>query len=334
MTNAQHDNMKNTPETMPVPDIGIQSRILTIRGVQVMLDSDLAFLYGVTTKRLNEQVKRNIARFPERFMFRLTADDMTCLRSQIATSNDAGTSADTPLRSQIATSKRGGVRYLPYAFTEHGITMLASVLNSEAAIAASVRIIDTFVAMRRVLASIAPLLTRIEVTERRQIVDQARNEENQRRNEERFEKIFDAMNDRRFPPQKVFFDGEFFDAFVQMKRFVRQAKKTLTVIDPHFDDSCLPLIAQKRTGVAVTVVRSSLPHLDHRLHAADVAQFNRQYSDSLEVKLSDKFHDRYLIIDGETLIHVGASLNHLGKRCFAFSTLDSEFIPDIMARVP
>ena len=204
MTPAPYANMKSTPETMPVPDAGIQSRIVTIRGVQVMLDSDLSILYGVTTKRLNEQVKRNIARFPEHFMFHLTPDDMV------------------GLRSQIATSKRGGVRYLPHAFTEHGITMLASVLNSEAAIAASVRIIDTFVAMRRVLASIAPLLTRLEVAERRQIVDQARNEAKQLRDEERFERIFDAMNDRRFPPQKVFFDGEFFDAFVQMKRFVRR----------------------------------------------------------------------------------------------------------------
>ncbi len=325
--------MGNVTSLIPISDTDIQSRILTIRGVQVMLDSDLALLYGVTTKRLNEQVKRNVARFPARFMFRLSHEDMESLKSQIVTSKRLGESTDTPLRSQIATSKRGGVRYLPYAFTEHGVTMLASVLNSETAIAASVRIIDTFVAMRRALASLAPLLTRIEAAERRQIVDQSRNDTNQAHNEERFKLIFDAMNDKKFPPQKVFFDGEFFDAFVQMKKFIRQAKKELVVIDPYFDDSCLPLIAQRRPGVAVTVVRST-KKAENSLHAIDVAQFNKQHRDALTVKLTDKFHDRYLIIDNATLIHVGASLNCLGKRCFAFSTLDAAFIPEIMARVP
>lgn len=232
--------MEKASPLTPAPDTDIQSRILTIRGVQVMLDSDLALLYGVTTKRLNEQVKRNVARFPARFMFRLSHEDIESLRSQFATSKELGAFADTPLRSQFATSKRGGVRYLPYAFTEHGVTMLASVLNSKTAVAASVRIIDTFVAMRRTLASLAPLLTRIEATERRQIVDQSKNDANQAHNEERFKLIFDAMNDKKFPQQKVFFDGEFFDAFVQMKKFIRQAKKELVVIDPYFDDSCLP----------------------------------------------------------------------------------------------
>lgn len=307
--------MEKASPLIPASDTDIQSRILTIRGVQVMLDSDLALLYGVTTKRLNEQVKRNVARFPARFMFRLSHEDIESLRSQ------------------FATSKRGGVRYLPYAFTEHGVTMLASVLNSKTAVAASVRIIDTFVAMRRTLASLAPLLTRIEATERRQIVDQSKNDANQAHNEERFKLIFDAMNDKKFPQQKVFFDGEFFDAFVQMKKFIRQAKKELVVIDPYFDDSYLPLIAQRRPGVVVTIVRSS-KKAANSLHAVDVAQFNKQHANALTVKLTDKFHDRYLIIDNTALIHVGASLNCLGKRCFAFSTLDAAFIPDIMARVP
>ena len=220
----------------------IRSRILTIRGVQVMLDRDLAELYGVPTKRLNEQVKRNIERFPERFMFQLTVEDAADLRSQFATSNKEAETGIDVLRSQFATSKRGGTRYLPYAFTEHGIIMLASVLNSPTAIAASVQITDTFVAMRRALASLAPLLSRIEATERRQL----KQEDAQARNEERF---------------------------------------------------------------------------------------NAQYADSLTVKVSDSFHDRFLIIDGSTLIHVGASLNHLGKKCFAFSSLDKSNIPDILAKL-
>ena len=301
----------------------IRSRIFTIRGVQIMLDRDLAELYGVATKALNQAVKRNIERFPERYMFQLNKDDVANMRSQIVTLN-----SDNPgsiLRSQIVTSRWGGTRYLPYAFTEHGIIMLASVLNSPTAVEASVRIIDTFVAMRRALASIAPLLSRIEATERRQLklVD------SQVRNEERFKLILDAMQDKKFPPQKVFFDGQVYDAFEQMKKFIRMAKKELIIIDPYFADSVLPLIAQKRKDVEVLVVKNSRSKL---LHNVDVVQFNTQYANSLTVKVSDRFHDRFLIIDKTTLIHVGASLNNLGKKCFAFSSLDKSNIPDVLAK--
>ena len=295
-----------------------------------MLASDLSVLYDVPTKRLNEQVKRNIERFPERFMFQLTAEDVANLRSQIATSNPEACQHDTVLRSQFATSKRGGIRYLPYAFTEHGIIMLASVLNSPTAVAASVRITEAFVAMRKALASIAPLLARIEANERRQIVDQVKNDANQERNEERFKLILDAMQDKRFPPQKVFYDGQIYDAFEQMKKFVRTAKKELIIIDPYFADCVLLLVAQKRQGVSVLVVKNSRSRL---LHDVDVARFNAQYGNSLTVKVSDKFHDRFIIIDKAALIHVGASLNHLGKKCFAFSSLDKSNIPDILARI-
>ena len=302
----------------------IRSRIFTIRGVQVMLDRDLAELYGVATKALNQAVKRNIERFPERYMFQVNKDDVANMRSQIVTlnSDDSG----SVLRSQFVTSRWGGTRYLPYAFTEHGIIMLASVLNSPTAVEASVRITDTFVAMRRALASIAPLLSRIEATECRQL----KLEDSQVRNEERFKLILDAMQDKKFPPQKVFFDGQVYDAFEQMKKFVHMAKKELIIIDPYFADSVLPLIAQKRKDVEVLVVKNSRSKL---LHDVDVAQFNSQYANSLTVKVSDRFHDRFLIIDKTTLIHVGASLNHLGKKCFAFSSLDKSNILDILAKI-
>ena len=302
----------------------IRSRIFTIRGVQVMLDRDLAELYGVATKALNQAVKRNIERFPERYMFQLNKDDVANMRSQIVTLNSD--ESGSILRSQIVTSRWGGTRYLPYAFTEHGIIMLASVLNSPTAVEASVRITDTFVAMRRTLASIAPLLSRIEATERRQL----KLEDSQVKNEERFKLILDAMQDKKFPSQKVFFDGQVYDAFEQMKKFVRMAKKELIIIDPYFADSVLPLIAQKRKDVEVLVVKNSHSKL---LHDVDVAQFNEQYANSLAVKVSDRFHDRFLIIDKTTLIHVGASLNHLGKKCFAFSSLDKSNIPDILAKI-
>ena len=289
----------------PIAADAIRSRILTIRGVQVILDRDLAELYGVTTGALNQAVKRNKNRFPERFMFQLTKEE------------------SENLKSQSVISSWGGSRSYPYAFTEQGIAMLSSVLRSETAILVSIRIMDVFVAMRKALASFAPMLTRLDVVERRQIVDQARNEE-------RFKLILDAMQDKKFPPQKVFYDGQIYDAFEQMKKFVRMAKTELIIIDPYFADCVLPLIAQKRQGVAVLAVKNSRNKL---LHAVDVAKFNAQYANSLTVKTSDKFHDRFLIIDKTTLIHVGASLNHLGKKCFAFSSLDKSNIPDILAKL-
>ena len=306
----------------------IRSRILTIRGVQVMLDRDLAELYGVPTKRLNEPVKRNARRFPNNFMFQLSKAELEDWRSQIATSNKGN------WMSQNATSKmqqavKMGARKRPYAFTEHGIIMLASVLKSETAIDVSIRITNAFVAMRKALISIAPVMARIAETERLQLEEKTARLADQKRNEERFSVIFKAMDGDDFPPQKVFFDGQVYDAFEQMKKFVRMAKTELIVIDPYFDDSVLPLIAQKRPSVSVLVVKNTRKNL---LHAVDVAQFNAQYNNTLTVKESVKFHDRFLIIDKTTLIHVGASLNHLGKKCFAFSSLDKSNIPDILAK--
>ena len=338
--------MNDLTITEPVNVDIIRSRIITIRGVQVMLDRDLAELYGVSTSRLNEQVKRNIRRFPENFMFQLTSEELEDWRSQFATSNSA-TLGNEILRSQIVTSKgkdwisqnatsnlrqsvKMGVRKRPYAFTEHGIIMLASVLKSATAIDASIRITNVFVAMRKALISIAPVMARIAETERLQLEEKTARLADQKRNEERFDVIFKAMDGDDFPPQKVFFDGQIYDAFDQMKKFERMAKAELIVIDPYFDDSVLPLIAQKKPGVSVLVVKNKRKNL---LHAVDVAQFNAQYGNSLIVKESDKFHDRFLIIDKTTLIHVGASFNHLGKKCFAFSSMDKSNIPDILAKI-
>ena len=301
----------------------IRSRIFTIRGVQVMLDRDIAALYGVTTGALNQAVKRNKSRFPERFMFQMNKTEVENLKSQSVISSFSDSPGTEILKSQPVISSWGGSRSYPYAFTEQGIAMLSSVLRSETAILVSIKIMDVFVAMRKALASFAPMLTRLDVVERRQIVDQARNEE-------RFKLILDAMRDKKFPPQKVFYDGQIYDAFEQMKKFVRMAKSELIIIDPYFADCVLPLVAQKRQGVSVLVVKNSRQKL---LHAVDVARFNAQYANSLTVMTSDKFHDRFLIIDKATLIHVGASLNHLGKKCFAFSSLDKSNIPDILAKI-
>ena len=296
-----------------IDDDFVKSRIHTIRGVQVMLDRDLAEIYDVPTKRLNEQVKRNSDRFPAAFKFSLSKREMEELVANC---------------DRFGRMKHSSVPMT--AFTEHGIIMLASVLKSGVAIQASIRITNAFVAMRKALASIAPVMARLAETERRQLEDRTRQIADQARNEERFDTIFKAMDGGDFPPQKIFYDGQVYDAFEQMKKFVQMAKAELIVIDPYFADSVLQLVAQKRTGVSVLVVRNSRNRL---LHAADVDAFNAQYGNSLAVKTSDRFHDRFLILDRSVLIHVGASLNYLGKKCFAFSSLDKSNIPDILAKL-
>ena len=312
--------MMDKEEKSVVPtleDDSIRSRILTIRGVQVMLDRDLAELYGVPTGRLNEQVKRNIKRFPDSFMCQLTREELENWKSQFATSN-------------LQQSVKMGIRKRPYAFTEYGIIMLASVLRSDTAIDVSIRITRAFVVMRKALTSIAPVMARIVETERLQLEEKTARLADQKRNEERFDVIFKAMDGNDFPPQKIFYDGQIYDAFAQMKKFVQMARQELIVIDPFFDDSVLPLIAQKRQGVSVLVVKNRRKGL---LHDVDVVRFNAQYGNTLTVKKSKLFHDRFLIIDRTMLIHVGASFNYLGKKCFAFSSMDKSNIPDILAKI-
>ena len=279
-----------------------------------MLAHDLADIYQVSTSVFNQAVKRNEERFPQNFRFQLTKAEL----------DEVITICDNPDRLRFSPS-------LPYAFTEQGIAMLSGVLKSDVAVQVSIRLMNTFVAMRRTLASIAPLLTRIETAERRQIMDQAKNDANQIRNEERFKLILDAMQDKKFPPQKIFFDGQFYDAFVWLKKYIRMARKELIVLDPYFAASALPQIAQKRDGVSVVVVqckrgRKLLPDVD-------VQMFNAQYKNSLTVKESERFHDRYFIIDRKTLVHIGASLNYFGKKCFACSTFDPIDIPEMLTKL-
>ncbi len=189
----------------------IKSRIYTIRGVQVMLDRDLAAIYGVETKVLNQAVKRNAERFPASFMFQLSSEETNYWKSHFVTSN---------LTAKEEAGVRMGLRRPPYAFTEQGIAMLSAVLKSKTAILVSVRIMEVFVAMRRALASIAPMLARIDTVERRQITDQARNEE-------RFDTIFKAMEGGDFPTQKVFFEGKHYDAYSFARKLVRKAMKRI-----------------------------------------------------------------------------------------------------------
>ena len=207
--------------------------------------------------------------------------------------------------------------------------MLASVLRSDAAVAASVRITEIFVSMRKTLASIAPLLNRIDAVERRQITDQTRNEA-------RFDTIFKAMDGGDFPPQKIFYDGQLWDARAFVDRLVKSARKSLLLVDNWATVETLDMLAAKQKGVAVTVVTSE--HRDRKgnpspkILPADVARFNAQYP-KLSVRFRENFHDRFLVVDDRELYLIGASLKDLGKKCFGFTRMDPAEIPGLKTRM-
>ena len=310
----QIHNTELAGSRIPATDAFIKSRIFTVRGLQVVVDRDLAELYGVQTKVLNQAVKRNANRFPPEFMFVLAKDET----EELVTNCDRFTSmkhSSVPMR----------------AFSEHGVIMVASVLKSDIAAQISVRITRVFVAMRKALASIAPILMRIDNVEQRQIADRTRNEENQRRNEERFDTIFRAMDGGDFPPQKVFFEGKHYDAYSFAKKLVRKAAKKIVLVDGYSDEVTLDILSQKKGGVAV-LVATSQKMIDKHLTSVAVEKFNKQ-SPMLTVKATGAFHDRFLIVDDKDLYHFGASLKDLGRKYCAVTKMDAMFIPSILQRI-
>ena len=294
-----------------IDDAFIKSRIYTVRSVQVIIDRDLASLYGVEAKYLNRQVKRNIERFPEDFMFQLTKEE--CLRRQIVTLNEG---------------QGQHLKYMPYAFTENGIAMLSGVLRSHTAIEINIKIMRVFNAMRRALASMAPILERIAETERRQLEDRAKQIADQSRNEERFDTIFKAMDGGDFPPQKVFFEGKHYDAYSFAKKLVRKAAKKIVLVDGYSDEVTLDILSQKKGGVEV-LVATSQKMIDKHLTSVAVEKFNKQ-NPTLTVKAVGTFHDRFLILDDKELYHFGASLKDLGRQYCAVTKMDAMFIPSIL----
>lgn len=288
----------------------IKSLIYVVRNQQVMLDSDLAMLYQVETKRLNEAVKRNIARFPEEFRFQLTEMEVDTLRSQLATSNNE------------ENGKKGGRRYLPYVFTEQGIAMLSAILRSDAAVQVSIHIMKSFVEMRRFIANNALLFERISNVELKQL-------EYQKQVDKKLEQIFEYLSEHEEDSQKIFFDGQIYDAFSLIVSLIQKAEKEITLIDGYVDVGTLNLLAKKNDGVSVTVYT----HQRTRLSNMDVANFNAQYP-ALEVKYTSVFHDRFLILDGKTAYHIGASLKDAGKKAFGITLINDESITkDILQRL-
>lgn len=302
---------QNQIET-PVVEIvqpAIEKLIYVIRDKQVMIDSDLAMLYQVETGALNRAVKRNIKRFPDDFRFQLTVEEYENLKCQIGISS-------------LNENGYGGRRTLPYVFTEQGISMLASVLHSDIAINVSIGIMRAFVEMRRFIANNALLFERISNVELKQL-------EYQKQTDEKLEQIFEYISEHEEASQKIFFDGQIYDAFSLIVSLIQKAEKEITLIDGYVDVGTLNLLAKKNEGVSVTVYT----HQRTRLSNIDVANFNAQYP-ALEVKYTSVFHDRFLILDGKTAYHIGASLKDAGKKTFGITLINDESITkDILQRL-
>ena len=291
--------MENDSELVSIDANNIKRRIFTIRGKQVMLDSDLAELYRVQTKIFNQSVNRNIERFPEHFRFRLTKEEFASLRSQIVTSKG-----------------RGGRRYMPFVFTEQGIAMLSAVLKSDIAVKVSISIMDAFIEMRHFIANNAALFDRISKVELKQLEA-----------DKKFDQLFEYIGEHTETNQKLFFDGQIYYAFSLLIELIQKAEQEIILIDGYVDVSTLNLLAKKNSGVAVTVYTFKKT----KLTAQDVAVFNAQYP-QLNVKYTNVFHDRFLILDGKTVYHIGASLKDAGKKCFGV-TLMKDAGPDLMKKL-
>ena len=304
--------------------VQIQNKILIIRNQQVMLDRDLAEMYGVETKVLNQAVKRNIQRFPERFHFQLTENEFEILRSQFVTSK-TDESSNVNLMSQFVTSSWGGTRKLPYAFTEQGCAMLSAILKSETAVQVSINIMDAFVQMRHFLRNNAEIFTELKSI-KQQLID---TNIHQKEADKRIDELFDLMDKYHVEDkQGIFFQGQIFDAYAKFESFIQKAKSQIVLIDGYVDLTILERLAKKKKNINVTIYTNPKT----KLTAQDIQKFNAQYP-TLTIQHTTKMHDRFLIIDNTVLYHIGASLKDLGKKCFAFEVLDSSLIPTILSNI-
>ena len=274
----------------------IENLILNIRDKQVMLDRDLARLYGVETKVLNQAVKRNIERFPERFMFQITENE----KIKVVTNCDH--------LKDLRFSYQN-----PYVFTEQGVSMLSAVLKSDIAINTSIMIIDAFVAMRHSISSNQQIINRFENIEHHQLLMIER----QDKTETQIEKIFKTLAKYKLPTEGVFCNGQIFDAYAFVTNLIKSANKSLVLIDNYIDESVLLMLSKRKPGVSADIY--TFPISDAL--KLDLQKHNRQYP-PINIHKHSTSHDRFLIIDNSEVYHIGASLKDLGKKLFAFSKLN------------
>lgn len=310
---AKDDSVaKSGNQQLPVEN-NVESLIRVIRGQQVMLDRDLAELYGVETRRLNEQVKRNIERFPEDFMFQLTPNEFD------------------NLKSQIAISSWGGVRKLPYAFTEQGVAMLSGVLKSPTAVEANIRIMRAFVSMRHFMVNNVAFFQRLETIEFNHLESnkvQAKILAHQEVQDHRIDEIFRRLDEGMYKPkQGIFFDNQIYDAYSFVSELVKSAKQRIILIDNYVDETVLTLLDKRGENVSATIYTQQVS----RQFRLDVDRHNSQYP-PIEVDVFRRSHDRFLCID-DTVYHVGASIKDLGKKWFAFSKMEDFKPEELVARI-
>ena len=295
---ARCDNHHLEVAVCDIKTINIESLIRTIRGQKVMVDFDLAMLYGVLNKRLNEQVKRNIERFPDDFMFQLTKEEWNTLRSQFAAANTPEDKAVAFLRSQFATTKNlSKIRTLPYAFTRNGIGMLSSVLGSETAVAMNIRIMRAFTASQQILESNAILFKRVFHLE-----------QHQQETDEKINLLMTKMDDisPQLLPEQIFATGCVWDAWTYVSDLVRSAKQRIVLIDNFVDDRVLSLLDKRADNVEATIHSRF-----YEPFQTDLKKHNEQYREILFVQLPQKNHDRFLMIDDDVYL-LGASVKDMG----------------------
>ena len=285
-----------------IEEVSIENLIYEVRGKQVMLDSDLAKLYGVETKRINEAVRNNPKKFPERFSWKLSNFESEKLLVEIF--------------DQKNIELRGGKYKNPRVFTEQGIAMLSTILKSERAIEVSIRIMDTFVAMRKLINENKDIFKRITTVEYEVIECK-----------DKIDELFDKFETKKLEKEKIFFDGEIYDAHSLIVDLIKEAQNIIIIIDNYIDKSVLDMLVYKKDGIDVLLVTSL-----HYLTNLDIEKFNKQYP-NLIIKYSNIFHDRFIIIDN-TLYHVGASFKDLGKKCFAINKIeDIEILNKLLDKI-
>jgi len=279
----------------------IKNLIYTIREKQVMLDSDVAMLFEYETKDLNRNVRNNIERFPEYYCFRLTEEEYKSLRCKNFTLNKNG---------------RGQHRkYLPYVFTEHGITMLAGLLKSDIAVNISIKIVDAFIQMRKLIIANGTMFERLASLEYKQL-----------ENERNFNKIFSMLEKHETLKQKIFFEGQIWDSYTLIVDIIKKANHKILIIDNYVDDSILKMLTKKKNNVEVVILTSDKSNI----LKLDIQKFNKEYP-SLKLAKTNKFHDRFIVIDNKELYHLGASIKDLGKKCFGINKIeDKEIINKIV----
>ncbi len=282
----------------------IRNMIYTIRGRQVMIDRDLAYLYNVETKVLNQAVKRNLNRFPEHFRFQLTEEEYENLRSQFVTSSED--------------NAHGGRRYMPYVFTEQGIAMLSAVLKSDVAVEVSIKIMNSFVEMRRFLISNQELFSRLDRIELKQL-----------ETDKKLEEVFNYLATNTEVKQNIFFDGQIYDAFSFIVGLVQKANKEIILIDNYVDVNTLNILCKKNKSVDAVIITAGKGSLSTK----DITKFNAQYP-KLTVKTTTDFHDRFLIIDKAEVYHIGASIKDAGKKSFGITKIeDKDLVKSLVNKV-